>query len=78
VKETARSIFTSPQVIHEPPRDFILTTPKPSDVYNFEMLKTKLVNGVPLNDLVMTWIAARAKVQRKLSDFDFEMKSQYW
>jgi hypothetical protein len=42
------------------------------------MLKTKLVNGVPLNDLVMTWIAARAKVQRKLSDFDFEMKSQYW
>jgi hypothetical protein len=65
IKETARRVFTSPEVIHELPHDFVLTTPEPSTIYSFQDLATKVVKDNRLNDVVITWIAARAKVRHK-------------
>jgi hypothetical protein len=63
VQEIAKTVFRSPNVIHELPPDFVLTTPNPSHVYSFQDLETKIVQHSLLNELAVKWIAARAKVR---------------
>lgn len=65
IKDTARGVFMSPQVIHELPYTFDLTTPNPSHIYSFQDLETKVATNRMLNAFAMTWISARAKVRHK-------------
>ena len=66
IKEIARLFFKSGEVIHEFPDDFDFKTPNPSYLYSYQDLETKIVKG-PLDDLVKTWIAARAKARWNLN-----------
>lgn len=63
IKEIVKQTFASLKVIHELPSNFILTTPNPSDIYNFNTLDTRLVKDKEFNQLLVTWIAAKAKVR---------------
>jgi hypothetical protein len=64
IKLIAKSVFESPpRVFHEVPSEFTITTPDPEFVYDFRALKTKVVQDGDLNDLVITWIAAREKAR---------------
>jgi len=66
IKEIARLFFTSGEVIHKLPGDFDFKTPNPSSFYSYQDLETKIVKG-PLDDIVKTWIAARAKTKWNLN-----------
>jgi hypothetical protein len=66
VRKIAKRVFKSPEVLHELPPELMITTPNPLFMYDFRALKTKVVDDDNLNDLVITWIAAREKAQRNI------------
>jgi hypothetical protein len=75
IKKTARRLFESPKIFFESPSEFTIVTP-PKFIFDTQALElTVKDNG--LNNLAVTWIAAREKVRqykekaqenRKISD----------
>jgi hypothetical protein len=64
IKLIAKIVFEPPpRMFHEVPPEFTITTPDPEFTYDFRALKTKVVQDNDLNDLVVTWIAAREKAR---------------
>lgn len=53
-------------MLHELPSEFIITMPNPLFKYDFRALTTKIVHDDALNDLIVTWIAAKEKAQRNI------------
>jgi hypothetical protein len=65
IKLIAKGVFEPPpRMFHQVPSEFTITTPDPEFVYDFRALKTKVVKDDALNDLAVTWIAAREKARR--------------
>ncbi len=81
IRERAQLFLESPNVIHEPPPDFVLSTPNPSYVYTFDMLETKVNKDDTIHKLVLTWIAAKMKArhnEESLRNEEREIKSKIW
>jgi hypothetical protein len=65
IRRHAKGVFASPCMEYEPPSNITITTPNPSFIYDFRALTPKIVADAALNDLVIAWIAATAKAQKK-------------
>ena len=63
IKKAAERAYTSPNAIHMLPSNVEITTPNPSDIYDFHQLETRLVKHERFNQLLITWIAVSAKVR---------------
>ncbi len=64
IRRHAKSVFASPCMEYELPSNITITTPNPSFIYDFRALTPKIADAA-LNDLVITWIAATVKAQKK-------------
>jgi hypothetical protein len=65
IRRHAKGVFVSPCMEYELPPNITITTPNPSYIYDFRALTPKIVADAALNDLVIAWIAATVKAQKK-------------
>ncbi len=65
IRRHAKGVFVSPCMEYELPPNITITTPNPSYIYDFKALTPKIVADAALNELVIAWIVATVKAQKK-------------
>ncbi len=63
IKQIAERVFLSPKMFREMPSGFAITT-APQFIFDFQALELIAVKDTKLNELVVTWIAAKEKAKR--------------
>jgi hypothetical protein len=63
IKQIAERVLLSPKMFREMPSGFAITT-APQFIFDFQALELTAVKDSALNELVVTWIAAKEKAKR--------------